>query len=347
MRSRYAGEIYLSFTRRGEQTVADRTFRRGNSRISANNAPGNETPYYFLISTGGGFTEGEQYLQDISLGESTHAILTTQAPGYIYKCENGRLTEQKFQIRIGDGACLEYYQDETIPYALARFRQRTEIELGRGSRLLLTDGLTAGWSADEQPFQYHDIGICTRVRRNGRLLLNDSLLVNPSADPMGEIGYFEGFTNYNSAVFFDESIEPETVDQMRESLADLSTESMWGLTYLDGGGALLRVIRGVDPLLQRRALRVRAVPAEEKCVICKNTAPRRKSPGTVRRACSPVGSRTFSAGRTSGEAALFAHNEERGAFRVAGCGTVTALIYAHTAHAFLCAFRTESQIQGQ
>ena len=199
MRSRYAGEIYLSFTRRGEQTVADRTFRRGNSRISANNAPGNETPYYFLISTGGGFTEGEQYLQDISLGESTHAILTTQAPGYIYKCENGRLTEQKFQIRIGDGACLEYYQDETIPYALARFRQRTEIELGRGSRLLLTDGLTAGWSADEQPFQYHDIGICTRVRRNGRLLLNDSLLVNPSADPMGEIGYFEGFTNYNSA----------------------------------------------------------------------------------------------------------------------------------------------------
>ncbi len=244
MRSRYAGEIYLSFTRRGEQTVADRTFRRGNSRISANNAPGNETPYYFLISTGGGFTEGEQYLQDISLGESTHAILTTQAPGYIYKCENGRLTEQKFQIRIGDGACLEYYQDETIPYALARFRQRTEIELGRGSRLLLTDGLTAGWSADEQPFQYHDIGICTRVRRNGRLLLNDSLLVNPSADPMGEIGYFEGFTNYNSAVFFDESIEPETVDQMRESLADLSTESMWGLTYLDGGGALLRVMGG-------------------------------------------------------------------------------------------------------
>ena len=225
MRSRYAGEIYLSFTRRGEQTVADRTFRRGNSRISANNAPGNETPYYFLISTGGGFTEGEQYLQDISLGESTHAILTTQAPGHIYKCENGRLTEQKFQIRIGDGA-------------------RTEIELGRGSRLLLTDGLTAGWSADEQPFQYHDIGICTRVRRNGRLLLNDSLLVNPSADPMGEIGYFEGFTNYNSAVFFDETIEPETVEVMRESLADLSTESMWGLTYLDGGGALLRVMGG-------------------------------------------------------------------------------------------------------
>ena len=61
---------------------------------------------------------------------------------------------------------------------------------------------------------------------------------------MGEIGYFEGFTNYNSAVFFDETIEPETVEVMRESLADLSTESMWGLTYLDGGGALLRVMGG-------------------------------------------------------------------------------------------------------
>lgn len=55
--------------------MATRLYRHGNSRISSEiRVPGAE-PYYFLISTGGGYTEGEHYDVDIRVGEGAHAVL--------------------------------------------------------------------------------------------------------------------------------------------------------------------------------------------------------------------------------------------------------------------------------
>lgn len=240
---RYAGEIRLSFVNRGGKTVAEQTYRHGNSRISANIPVAGEIPYYFLISTGGGYTEGESYLQQVSLGNGTHAIVTTQTPNYIYKCENGRMTSQTNVLKVGDHSVLEYYIDETIPYAHALFEQDTDIDLGEGSCLILTDGLTNGWSADEAPFQYGRIGIRTTVSRKGRLVFNDYLLVDPREEPMGEIGYFEGAAAFNSAVIIDPSVDEATIRAMREDLEQFSTTSRYGMSLLeDHAGVVLRVL---------------------------------------------------------------------------------------------------------
>lgn len=242
MTGSYAGEIRISFTNRGGRTVADRLYRRGNSRISANIPVAGEVPCYFLISTGGGYTEGESYLQQVTLEDHTHAILTTQTPNYVYKCEHGRQTGQTNLLEVGNDCTLEYYIDETIPYAHALFQQDTMIRLGAGSSLILTDGLTSGWSADEEPFQYGRIGIRTRVEREGELLLNDYLLVDPTEDPMDEIGYFEGSRNYNSAVILDEGMDDAMVKRMREFLRAFPTSSRYGMSLLEKGGAVLRVL---------------------------------------------------------------------------------------------------------
>lgn len=240
---RYAGEIKLSFVNRGGKTVAEQTYRHGNSRISANIPVAGEIPYYFLISTGGGYTEGEHYLQQVSLGNETHAIVTTQTPNYIYKCEHGKMTSQTNVLKVGDHSVLEYYIDETIPYAHALFEQDTDIELGEDACLILTDGLTDGWSSDESPFQYGQIGILTTVTRKGRLLFNDYLLVDPTEEPMAEIGYFEGAAAFNSAVIIDPGMNESVVKAMREDLSRLSTSSRYGMSLLeDHAGVVLRVL---------------------------------------------------------------------------------------------------------
>lgn len=238
----YAGEIRLSFINRGGRTIADRMYRRGNSRVSANIPVAGDIPYYFLISTGGGYTEGESYLQQVSLGDDTHVILTTQTPNYVYKCERGLQTSQKNLLDVGDDCMLEYYIDETIPYARALFSQYTEIRLGKGSSVILTDGLTGGWSGDEKPFQYGRIGIRTKIMRGDELLLNDHLLVDPREEPMKEIGYFEGNLNYNSAVIIDPEMDAAKVKAMREHLQALSTPCRYGLSLLEKEGAVLRVL---------------------------------------------------------------------------------------------------------
>ncbi|MGN0363488.1 MAG: urease accessory protein UreD [Bilifractor sp.] len=245
MEKRYDGEIRLGFTNRNGRTVAQSTYRRGNSRISGNIPVAGEIPYYFLISTGGGFTEGEQYLQNVTMDDHCHVILTTQTPNYVYKCENGGLTTQNNLVHIGEDSFLEYYIDETIPYAHARFRQNTEIRMGRGSRLIFTDGLTAGWSDDETPFQYNDIGLKTRIWMEDHLLLNDFLLIDPSQCPMQEIGCFEEAQYYNSAVIIDEQAGPEMLEKMRAFLNKHFSASgtiRYGLSLLDQNGIILRIL---------------------------------------------------------------------------------------------------------
>lgn len=246
MKDTYSGVIELSFQNKGRRTISDKTYRHGNSKISANIPIAGETPCYFLISTGGGFIEGEHYLQKIHLGPDSHAILTTQTPNYIYKCEHGLTTRQEIYLHAEEASVLEFYIDETIPYRNALYQQNTEIELGRGARLILTDGLSSGWSPDGQPFTYGRIGQHIRIKRKGKLLYNDYLLVDPSLEKMEELGYFEGMSCFHSVVLIDDAIDKKMASAMRECLSKLDTRARYGISLLEESGCALRIL-GPDP----------------------------------------------------------------------------------------------------
>lgn len=235
------GYIDLCFVHRNNRTVAERTYREGNSRISASITDTGTTPVYFLISTGGGFIEGESYHQHISLEENAHAVVTSQAPSYIYKCENGLTTKQSTAITVGKNATLEFYLDEVVPYKNANYLQETTVDLDEGASIILTDGLTAGWSPDGSPFQHHFAGLKMTIKQNDRLLLNDFLVCDLLEDDMGEIGFFEGYRNYNSVTIIDPLLTQKHVDQFREVLASIDTDCRYGVTQIDSG-VVLRVL---------------------------------------------------------------------------------------------------------
>ena len=237
-----SGEIELSFACRGDRVIADRTYRRGNSRISANVPAAGGIPCYFLISTGGGFIEGEHYRQSIHLGMDAHAIVTTQTPNYIYKCEHGLTTRQECSVSMEKGSFLEYYIDETIPYKDAVYEQRTDIQLQEDARLILTDGLTSGWAPDGSAFSYGRIGQRIRVRRGDRLLYNDYLLIDPSRQPAAQLGFFEGFACFHSAVIIDACLDAAFVDAVRDRLARLRTSARFGVSLLEEEGVVLRIL---------------------------------------------------------------------------------------------------------
>lgn len=237
-----AGEIRMHFISYGERTIAYELYRHGNSRISANLPNDEGVPYYFLIATGGGYVEGEHYLQNIILDDNTHAILTTQTPNYIYKCEHNQTTLQQCFLEVGENALCEYYFDETIPYQHALFHQLSEISLKDHAKLILTDGLTAGYEENDEPFSYHRIAIKTRIYRHKRLLLNDFLIVDPRFDEMKSLGYFEGYTNFNSVTIIDEDLDATKVESYRHILDELSSSSRYGLSLIESEGMVLRVL---------------------------------------------------------------------------------------------------------
>ena len=159
----YDGITKLHFKLRDGRNYLDKGYRSGNSRISAMIPRTDLIPLYFLVSTGGGFLEGESYYSETLLDDYCHAILTTQTPSYIYKCENGQETTQLNEITVGEDGFLEYYIDEVIPYENSVFKQDTKIHLKKGAGLILTDGITSGWSKDEKLFSYKRVKLRTRV----------------------------------------------------------------------------------------------------------------------------------------------------------------------------------------
>lgn len=237
----YDGLIKMNFVRRNGRTVAERIYREGNSRVSARITDTGAVPVYFLISTGGGFIEGESYLQEIDLACHTHAVITTQTPNYIYKCANNHLTKQETVLSLGEGALLECYLDEVVPYRDARYFQGMSIHLEKGASLILTDGLTAGWSDDEKPFQYRRVDMKTSIFKEGKLLVNDYLICGPNENNLEELGFFEGYRNFNSVTIIDDGITKESLEYLQDGLFQLKSNCRFGLTKIEGG-LILRVL---------------------------------------------------------------------------------------------------------
>lgn len=239
-----AGVIELGFQRRGERTVAHKIYHHGNSRVSAGMGIRKyiEVPYYFLISVGGGFIEGETYTASMEVEPEAHAVVTTQAPTYIFKCNNHKQTVQEVDIRIDEQGILEYYADPVIPYKNAYYLQENRIEMAKGSTLIFLDGLTAGWSPDDKPFQYDEVGLKTVIHRDGELVLDDYLICNPKLDDMHGLGYFEGYQAYGSVVIIDDCIDKTVIDGMRDYLEAHHIDCLYGVTKLEKCGLVVRVL---------------------------------------------------------------------------------------------------------
>lgn len=243
MSTRPAGAIRMQFTKRGDRVVATRLYREGNCRISAEIRREGGIPSWYMATTGGGYTEGEIYTHDITLGHDTHVILTTQAASYILKCEHGRETCQDATITLGPGAILEYYPDEIIPYQHAIYRQRTTIDLAPGATLIYMDGVSSGWSPEDTPFQYAHLNLSTRVHRNGRLILNDHMIVDPTRDPVHHMGYYGMYPEFLTVTVIDERVDTAMVDRMRNTMEhNTFDDTLYGISIIDDGGMVLRIL---------------------------------------------------------------------------------------------------------
>lgn len=241
MKHQLEGYIQLTFERRNERTVASEVYHEGNSRVSSQVVLHSENvPYYFLINSGGGFIEGERYKVDLEIKNDARALLTSQAPTYVYKCDNGLMTTQDGVIDLNENSFLEYITDEVIPFKNSNYRQTTTINMKDTSTLILLDGVTSGWSDDELPFKYANLQLKTTIYMNNRLFYNDHLITEPLYDSMESLGYFEEYLNYNSLVVISPNCTDEIVTAIRKELNMQDFTADFGLSQLEKPGFVMR-----------------------------------------------------------------------------------------------------------
>lgn len=239
---RHDGYTELNFLNRDGRTVADTRSARGQARISAELHMNDEdTPVYFLITMGGGLTEGEHYVTKINARDNTHALVTTQAPTYVFKCNSGKTTYNDFTVHVGKNAILEYLPDDVIPYGNSRYSQTSEVTVDKGGSLLFADGITAGWAPNGADFQYVFSHMMTHIYYDGSLVYNDNLILEPRNYDLAGLGFYDKQRNYSSLVIVDERVTDAFVEDLQEQAKDIDN-AIVGVSHLEGPAAIIRVL---------------------------------------------------------------------------------------------------------
>ena len=140
---------------------------------------------------------------------------------------------QETQIRIGEGASLEYLPDHVIPYRDARFRQSLRVEMGRGSRGIFWDALAAGRVAHGERWNFHEVDSHIEISLCGEAVFLNRTRIRPAALDPDRLGFAEGF-NYLATLV----IVADGSENWKETVAAMNAE-LRNIPHVYGGASAL------------------------------------------------------------------------------------------------------------
>ena len=132
-----------------------------------------QMPFTYLITTGGGVLHGDRLRTDLRFGPGTAAHVTTQAHTKLYRMDGG-YAAATINLTVGADAFVEYLPDPLIPYAGARYAQRTHVTLDPTATFVTGETVYAGRLSRGERHEYDALAIdLDIVADTGRPLVVD------------------------------------------------------------------------------------------------------------------------------------------------------------------------------
>ena len=200
-----------------------------------------------LHNVSGGLLGGDRLTLSVKVGAGTNVQLTTTGATRVYRPRAGASdTTQTNEIRVAENALLEYVPDPLIPFAGARYVQRTSIHLAPDAGLFWWEIVAPGREARGEVFKYGRVEMRTDLIADGRLIAAERVRLEPgnhalsSLARMGLYRYWATF--YICRVGLDAGAWLAAEAQLREVAAQLTEpgESLWGISTLVADGLLVR-----------------------------------------------------------------------------------------------------------
>jgi urease accessory protein len=202
-----------------------------------------------LHNVSGGLLGGDRLAMQVELARGTRVQLTTTGATRIYRHREGFFsTTQCNEISVGENALLEYLPDATIPFAGARYLQRTSINLAAGAGLFWWEILAPGREARGELFEYEEFAMRISVSSLGRRIAAENLCLRPrqenvsSLARLGPYRYAATFYICQAGLGSREWRDPE--DRLRELTASMTRrgEILWGVSTLVAHGLVVRCL---------------------------------------------------------------------------------------------------------
>jgi urease accessory protein len=201
-----------------------------------------------LHNLSGGILAGDKLSLDVAVGAGATAQITSTSATRIYRSRvEARPAEYTTHVQIRENALLEYLPDPLIPFAGARYFQRTEVHLSDGAGLFWWETLAPGREARGEVFSYDELRLRFDLRVAGMPVALENGDLNPALRPLtsparlGPYRYLSSFyicrAGTADSVWF--TVEKQLLE-IAESMS--SPVIIWGLTRLPAHGLVVRAL---------------------------------------------------------------------------------------------------------
>ncbi len=200
-----------------------------------------------LHNISGGVLGGDQLHVSVDVAENARAQITTTGATRVYRQRGeGLAAIQHTAFNVACGGLLEYLPDPLIPYADAKYTQRTEFELADDAGLFAWDVVTPGREARNECFAYDRLELETRVTVAGAPIAWEKMALLPSSQTLSSsvrLGTYRTF----ATLLVCRAGQPVAVWRaLEDELAQLATastipdEALWGVSTLVADGLVVR-----------------------------------------------------------------------------------------------------------
>lgn len=254
------GLLDLAVSRHGGVTRVRRHYQRAPLHLYRPvylDAGRPDMAFLFLQQFGDGLVQGDRYRIDVDCGPHSATHITTQAATNVFRAHQNFVT-QLVNLRVAEGALLEYLPDPVVPFHGSRLFQRTCVTVDSKATVILGDTLLPGRVAHGEAHLYDIYWSETEVRRlDDTLLFADVLRMNPRVGENPRSNALLGPHDVIGALYVvsGQSSPAAIVGLLRDALAACS-DLLAGVSELPNrAGAVVKLL-GPNSKSVRTALRV-------------------------------------------------------------------------------------------
>lgn len=171
--------LTLARTKRG--VLLKRSAHKGPLYVQKPFYPeGRDLAHLYLLHPPGGMVSGDRLEVTCQQGERSRVLITTPGAGRVYKARPDRaLQRQTITLNVAADGSMEWLPQETILYPDAHTRLDTQVNLQENAQFIGWEVTSFGLPACGQGFDAGSVNQCLRIHQQGKLVLQERLVVSP------------------------------------------------------------------------------------------------------------------------------------------------------------------------
>jgi urease accessory protein len=228
MLQRAVGELRVVLRVRDGHTVLDGLRQAGclKARFPRPECPDWST--VVTLNTSGGIAGGDALTSSFELQPGARATIASQAAERFYRALPGSVPASvNTHIAVASGSAVEWLPQETILFDRCALDRRLDVELAEDASFLGIETLVFGRAAMGETVQQAWLRDGIRVRRRGRLVLNDAIRMDGEVARLLQRSSIASGASATATIWFVAQDVAARLDAVRAVLPDEAAASAW------------------------------------------------------------------------------------------------------------------------